>query len=315
MERAGLDLMASTAARQHGILTSKQADALLGKSRKAYWVRTGRLVRAQPGTYRVAGSPISWHAELMAAQLSAKGLVSHRAAGDLWSLLRPLKMVEVSAAPGRHPRLLEPALCHRIKDLHVERGVRREGLLMTDPMRTLIDLGLVVPAQQVSDALSKALTTKLVRFDEVLWLRGALGRQGRNGTGIMGELLERRAHTGEREESVLEARFVDLLNRSSVRLPRLQFEVWQRGRFVARLDGAYPEVRLAVELDGYETRASPEALDRDVARQTRLVSLGWQFVRYTWRDVTRNPDRTVSTLLQTYARLAHSHDLSASLIT
>ena len=298
MDRATADRVDVTAAAQHGLLTSRQADALLGASRKAYWLHTGRLVWAQPRVLRVAGTPVTWHQTLLAAQLSTDGVVSHRSAAELWGLIPEARVVEVSVRAVRQPRLARPAVVHRIRDLHPELAVRREGLRITDPRRTLIDLGLVVPPHRVGDALSRALVTKLVTLSDVQWLRDALGRQGRNGTGIIGELLDRRRRADGREESVLEARFVDLLDRNGVELPRLQHEVWARGRFVARVDAAYVDLRLAIELDGYESRESPEAHGRELRRQNELIALGWRVLRFTWSQVTRDGDEVISAILR-----------------
>ena len=297
MNRAAIELIDRTAAAQHGVLTSRQADRLLGASRKSHWIRSGRLLWVQPRVLRLSGTPSTWHQALIAAQLSARGVVSHRSAAQLWGLVGGPEQIEVSVGGGRHPQLAPPARAHRIKDIHPELAVRRQGLRITDPRRTLVDLGLVLPPRQISDALSRALTTKLVTLDDVRWLREALGRQGRNGTGIIGELLDRRRRTEGREESVLESRFVDLLTHLNIDLPSLQHEVWESGRFVARVDAAYVDIKLAIELDGYETRESPEALARELDRQNRLISLGWRVLRFPWSRVTRDGQTVVQEIL------------------
>jgi very-short-patch-repair endonuclease len=296
-------LLLRTAEGQHGLVTRQQADAMLGPGRTRSWTSRGRLVRVQPAVLRVAGSPRTWHQDLMAAQLASGGLVTHRSAAELWGLIDPVGIVEVSVKPPRQPRLAAPAVCHRILDLRVDLGVRRTGLRITDPRRTLVDLGLVLPRPAVGDALSRGLTTKLVSLEDVRWLREALGRQGRNGTGVIGDHLERRLRSARREESLLEARFVDLIASSSLPAPVLQHEVWAGGRFVARVDAAYPGVRLAIELDGYSSRESPEAQRYDLARQNRLVRAGWTILRFTWEDVTRRGHAVVASVHQLLDRL------------
>ncbi len=126
----------------------------------------------------------------------------------------------------------------------------RARLLVTDPQRTLVDLGLVAPTYVVDRAVTVALTSKLLQLSDLSELRDALARPGRNGTGVLKRVLARRTLTAKGEESVLEARFVDLLNRFGLAVPELQHEVWSNGRFVARVDCAYVKVKLAMELDG-----------------------------------------------------------------
>ncbi|MDQ2648547.1 MAG: DUF559 domain-containing protein [Actinomycetota bacterium] len=289
MDEEFIRVLAVHASEQHGLVTSEQAVAVLGKGRTARWVRSGRLVRVQPRVLRMAGAPSTWHQQLLAAQLGAEGIVSHRSAAELWGVLPPAGYVEVSIRAPRQVDLWAPAVAHRIKDLHPNLAVGRAGLLVTDPVRTLVDLGLVVPTWSVSRALTRALTTKLVTLAEVDELRGAIGRPGRNGTGVMRSVLEARR---DGEESVLEAAFVDLIRRFGLPEPVLQHEVWDRGRFVARLDAAYPDRRVGIELDGYATHSDPEAFQRDRTRQNELTRLGWALLRFTWADVMHRSEVT-----------------------
>jgi very-short-patch-repair endonuclease len=284
------------ARQQHGILTHPQAVALLGADRCARWLRSGRLVQAQPRAYRMIGAPPSWHLQLSAAVLSSGGVASHRAAAELWGLVDPEGFVEVSIHPTHHARLHPPAIVHRIKDLRVERAVRRCGIDVTDPQRTLLDLGLVARPAEVGRAVTIAIANKLVGFEELIGLREALGRPGRNGSGVLGRILDERAPTIEGEQSVLEAKLVDVLRRFGLPLPTLQHEVWVGDRLVARVDGAYIDQKIAIELDGYRFHGSPEAFQYDRIRQNRLVELGWTVLRFTWQDLVHHPDRVAQTI-------------------
>jgi very-short-patch-repair endonuclease len=72
-------------------------------------------------------------------------------------------------------------------------------------------------------------------------------------------------------------------------------------RFVARVDFAYPDRRLAIEVDGYELRASPAAMQSDLDRQNALVREGWTVLRFTWADVVRRPARVAELVRSTLA--------------
>jgi len=289
---------------QHGLLTTAQAVEALGASRKQRWVAEGRLASVQPGVLRLAGAPETWHQALMAASLAADGVVSHRSAAELWGLIQPAGHIEVSVRPSRHPRLRPPAVAHRILDHHPDLAVARAQLRVTDPVRTIVDLGLVLPRWSVDAALGQGLRTRLLTSPEVRRLREALGRQGRNGTGIIGEVLEeRRLNGGGDDDSELEKRLAALVRRYDLPRPVLQQEVWQGGRFVARVDAAYPERRLAIEVDGYEHHPSPAAFQHDRTRQNRLVALGWTVLRFTWTDVVKRPDMVAQTIRAALDRL------------
>jgi very-short-patch-repair endonuclease len=253
--------------------------------------------------FRVSGSPETWHQAVLAAALAAEGIVSHRSAAELWGLIQPAGYVDVCVRPPRKPVLRPPAILHRIGDLHPRLSVEREGMPVTDPIRTIVDLGLVLPHWAVRDALSRGLTTRLFKISEVSALRDALGRPGRNGTGILRELIEQRLLTAGTEASLLEARFVDLVRRHDLPSMAFQWEVWNAGRFIARLDAAYPERRIAIEVDGYEAHSSPEAFQRDRTRQNRLVALGWTVLRFTWADVVHRPSMVAQAIKEAIIRL------------
>ena len=94
-----------------------------------------------------------------------------------------------------------------------------------------------------------------------------------------------------KEESELEKRFTALARRHGLPPLELQHEVWAAGRFVARIDAAYPELKLAIEVDGFEHHSTPDAFQRDRTRQNRLVALGWTVLRFTWADVVKRRPR------------------------
>ena len=70
-----------------------------------------------------------------------------------------------------------------------------------------------------------------------------------------------------------------------------QFEVRADGVFLARVDFAYPEQRLAIEYDGL-WHAEPGQFARDRRRLNRLFSAGWRVVFVTAADLHR-PDEVV----------------------
>lgn len=289
---------------QHGVISSAQAVKALGPSRKARWVAERRLLSIQPRVLRVAGAPQTWHQAVHAAALAAEGIVSHRSAAELWGLIKPAGYVEVSVRYEHNPRVRPPAIVHRIRDLHPRLAVEREGMQITDPVRTVIDLGLVLPRWGVRDALGRGLTTRLFEVGEVERLRAALGRPGRAGSAIIQGIIDERLLTADTEESLLEARFVDLTHRHDLPVPSFQHEVWHAGRFIARIDAAYPDLLLAIEVDGFESHASPDAFQRDRTRQNYLVALGWTVLRFTWHDVVHDPAAVARTIRETVSRLA-----------
>ncbi|TFV85668.1 DUF559 domain-containing protein [Blastococcus sp. CT_GayMR16] len=57
-----------------------------------------------------------------------------------------------------------------------------------------------------------------------------------------------------------------------------------------RLDAAWPEAKIAVELDGAAFHSSPEARERDLRRDAALAALGWVVLRFSYRGLMREPE-------------------------
>ena len=64
--------------------------------------------------------------------------------------------------------------------------------------------------------------------------------------------------------------------------------------FVAEVDFAYPEIRVAIEVDGWSVHGTPEAMSADFVRQNMLLRLGWTVIRFTWAQVMREPGYVAS---------------------
>ncbi|MFC7787345.1 endonuclease domain-containing protein [Microbacterium sp. MAHUQ-60] len=67
--------------------------------------------------------------------------------------------------------------------------------------------------------------------------------------------------------------------------PAVQHEVFDRRRFIARVDLAYPELKIAIEYEGDGHRTSREQWRRDIQRQRDLEDRGWIVIRLTQQDL------------------------------
>ena len=71
-----------------------------------------------------------------------------------------------------------------------------------------------------------------------------------------------------------------------------------------RLDAAWPDVKLAVELDGAAFHGSPEARERDLRRDAALAALGWVVLRFSYRRLMREPAACRAEILAAYRQRA-----------
>jgi very-short-patch-repair endonuclease len=63
---------------------------------------------------------------------------------------------------------------------------------------------------------------------------------------------------------------------------------------VRRIDVAFPEQRLAIEVDGRAYHASSQRFQTDRTRQNELVNGGWRVLRFTWADIRHRPEMVIA---------------------
>jgi REase_MTES_1575 len=91
--------------------------------------------------------------------------------------------------------------------------------------------------------------------------------------------------------SELEVRFLELCRRAGLPAPDVNTVI--EGMEV---DFAWPAVRVAVEVDGWETHGTRTAFGRDRRRAAALALAGWILLRFTHDDVVRDPGYVIETL-------------------
>jgi hypothetical protein len=101
-----------------------------------------------------------------------------------------------------------------------------------------------------------------------------------------------------RSESPRESRLRLLLALAGLPTPEVNAEVFDdEGEFLARLDLAFREVKIAIEYDGGH-HADPAQWEADVARRQRLEDLGWRIIIVTNKQLFQRPAH----ILQVVAR-------------
>lgn len=277
------------ARRQYGIVTRRQLLELgLSSSMISRWLAAGRLVIVQPRVFRLAGAPDTWEARLLAACFSGGAVASGPSGCRLWGMYDG-DDVHVAISRGRMARLQE-VIVHRSGDLHLERTITRHGIPTTTPMRALIDLGATHSAVEVEEALDRGLVARLFRFESVERALEKLAKPGRSGAGVLRAVLDDRALRDEVPDSLFEPRMARLFHKYGLPMPVFQYDVkTAAGIWIARVDFAYPDLKIAIEVDGWRSRATPGRLDYDLARQNKLTLAGWIILRFSWRAVVRRP--------------------------
>lgn len=300
------DRLMGIAASQHALFTTSQAlQCGFSYPTLRQWERKGRVVLRHPRVWVIAGSPATWLQSLTAAILAGgpRAAVSHRSAARLWGLLED-ETVEISIPRSRSCRL-EGVVVHRSRDLVDDHVSRWEGFPVTKPARTIVDLGAVLPPDKVEDVLDRALTRKRTTVAGVEWMLVELAGKGRPGTAAVARILDERALGKEPADGLLEPRMARLLRQAGLPSAAFQYPIHTpEGRFLARVDFAYPELLLAIEVDGWAYHGSPSAMGKDFVRQNGLVPYRWRVLRFTWAQVVHQPEYVAATIGSVLAALA-----------
>jgi len=227
----------------------------------------------------------SWEQDVQAAVLSCGGAACLRSAARLWGLLPDTDAVEVLVARGVSAKLENATVHWTAKDSET---ATRRGIRTTSPLLTLAMLGGVAPRDDVADASSRALASRLVSPAGLAAAVERFGGPGSRGPRLLRSIL-REWELGKRPpDSVLETRMATLLRRFKLPRAEFQFEVHgDDGAFLGRVDFAYPAPRLAIEVDGGEHHSSAEDRQRDARRRNALSIAGWTVLVFTWTDVVR----------------------------
>lgn len=290
-------LIAAIAARQHGAVHRLQ---LLGRGATEHAIRRalerGELIRAGSSVYAVAGSPRTWRQSLMVAVLDAGpgACASHRAAAILLGIAHrdAQEVVEISVPRPRSGRIAG-VIVHRGLDLTTEYVTAVDGIPCTGPHRTLVDLGAVERYGVVKDALERALQAKLCTLRAAEWALARLSQRGRAGCGVIRLVLtERELQAAAPHRGLLEPRYAGLSKRFGLPQYVYQHKVFDDdGTLVAIIDFAYPELKVAIEVDGFETHGTPWAMTKDFERDHLLeLKYGWRVIHFTWHMVLQRPD-------------------------
>jgi len=156
--------------------------------------------------------------------------------------------------------------------------VRRRGLPVTSPLRTVVDLASTLPLVEAVVAADGALRKRLISVAELEASVAARGRRrGAARLRRVSELVE------PLTESAMETRLRMQLVLGGLPRPRAQVPLHDdHGRFVGRPDLYYPAARLAIEYDGATHR---DSLVEDDRRQNRLLNAGFRLLRFTASDL------------------------------
>jgi predicted transcriptional regulator of viral defense system len=268
------------AERQGGVVSWGQlATCGVTRSTVSRWVDRGRLHRVHPGVYAVGHRVLGIEARLRAALLYAgpAAVLSHTSAAWWWGVIAAQPVRIHLSAPGDRASLRDVCVHHprRLDATH------HRSLPVSTLPRTLLDLAAMLPFDQLRRALAEADHRCLFNPTAV----HASLRRGQPGSAALRRALDQHCPSLADTLSMLEQRFLALCEATGLPLPEVN-------RVVAglKVDALWRRQRVIVELDGHASHAFAAAAEEDRRRELLLRAAGHRVLRYTWQQVTGQPD-------------------------
>ena len=295
-------ILREQAGAQHGLVTREQLlaagipDHVIERR-----VRNGRLLPIHRGVYQ-AGPVVGSCAREMAAVLACghESRLSHGSAGVLWELRARVssdESIELTI-PRRDRRRISGIIVHRVSRLEPDEVTIVNGIPVTTPARTLLDLGECVGLREMEQALARTERKGLVTRGE---LRAMVDRHPRHrGARALRRLVENDGpapFTRFPAEEIMLA----LVRKAGLPAPELNAQLLRY-----EVDLLWREQRLVVEVDGIAYHGSARAFVQDRRRDAQLIAAGYRVVRFTWKDLTEQPEATLVRIAQALVHHADS---------
>jgi very-short-patch-repair endonuclease len=293
MKAHALARLSAYSSQQLGLFTRAQAGEVgLNAGALQRLVQAGVTERIYPDVFRFAASTPTWHQRVLAACLDGgdECLASHRTAAALHRFdgFEPGGVIEV-VVPMRRRHRRRDVIVHHSRSLTSVDRCDAGTIPCTSVARTLIDLGAVVPATAVEEALDAAERDRMLTRPQLRRRYSSLRAQGRNGIGAMTQILDHRDGLERTPRSVLERRMLRLLARAGLPTPTTRFRLQLGDGRIVELDFAFAPIPLALEVNGNWSHATPSARARDDDRANAIQNSGWELRQFTYEQVMHQP--------------------------
>jgi very-short-patch-repair endonuclease len=264
--------------RQHGVVARRQLlDLGLTPRRIERRIASARLHPVWRGIYAVGRPMLGRRGRRMAAVLACgpDAALSHGSAAALWGFGSERGgLIDVSVPAASRSRL-RGIRVHRRTEAALDDTLVHEGIPLTSPVRTLIDLATRLKPMQLERAVNEADKLDRVRADV---LHASLGDyRGQPGVAPLRKLLDPLAF--RLSDSELEQLMRPLAR--SVGLPAPETKTWANGYEV---DFFWPKLGIVVETDGLRYHRTPSQQRRGLKRdQTHLAAGMWPLRFSHWQ--------------------------------
>jgi hypothetical protein len=270
------------AEQQHSVVIERQVqDCGISSRMMNRLIADGWFRRVCPGAFAVAGrTPSRWEDAVAVGLLAGPGAVlSHGTAAAIHGLpgLIAPKLPELTVASPRHPRP-PGAVVHRVDHIDPCDIQTRQGLQVTTPARTVVDLARRLDAPLMARILDEGSIARLWTSEEVMACAERVGTKGRRGSVALRALLAERGNEPPADD-LLELRMIRVL--APFAPFETQYQLVLDGELLI-LDIAWPQWRVGAEVDGWWVRSrSRTKFDRSLSRANLLIAHHWRIAHLT----------------------------------
>ena len=256
-------------------------------------LRSGSLERVHFGVYSLAGTAdIPLGAEAAALLACGEGAaLSHHSAMTLWGL-RPgvARPVHVTIPADRGFPAPPGVIVHRSRTLTSADVTTHDGLPVTSVARAFLDVAATLPDRDVERLLDEGMFVR--RLVTMSQLDAVLARAGGHpGRSRLSRVASRHTRSTRTESPPQETLF-RLVLAAGLPEPETEFPMLDY-----RLDLFWPQLRLAVEVDGVTAHGSRARFESDRRRDARLLTeRGIATIRLTRAAVEERPLEAVGTI-------------------
>ncbi|MPZ89213.1 MAG: hypothetical protein GEU81_14330, partial [Nitriliruptorales bacterium] len=236
--------------RQHGALALSDGERF-GWSRNALLLHARRQgwERPQPGVVLLPGTQRTFETRVATALLQVGGrvLAGRRTAAYVLGMVdRPPATVEMVLPADRRLPRLEGVEAWRSRTLHRADAINRNGLRLTAPGRTVVDLAAVMGVDRLRSLMIDARQRRVVRLEEIAAIHERIGRTpgGPRLTQVLAELDE------ECCDSMLEWYWRRALRAHDLHPHPRPFPFRCADGITIEIDVAFPDQWVACECDG-----------------------------------------------------------------
>lgn len=290
---------------QHRVITHEQLiDIGLSQSAINRRVACKRLHRIHRGVFVVGPLPLAAHGLRMAAVLACGegAMLSHRSAAALWGL-RPDNRATIDVTtPRAGTRSRHNVVIHRSRTLTAADIDTVDGIRCTSLARTLLDLAEILDRRGLERAIDRAEQLRILDMNAI---NDVLARaKGRRGAKLLRWVLDEHYAGSTLTRRKLEELMLAICRTAGLPRPRVNEWIALPNNTGYEGDFVWPQQRLIVETDGYETHGTRHAFEHDRKRDQRLMLAGWRVIRFTRRQVLNDPHSLAAALTRLLARAA-----------